>query len=124
AGSLDAPVDDEVRDMDVLRAELAREALREATQRELADGKGRGLGIALDARGSAGEEKRAAPALHHALERRLGDEKAAIGAHDHRLEHFGALEIEERSAHAVARVVDDEIRRVDGGEERLDLRGI
>src|SRR2546421_11944269 len=88
AGALDAAVDDEVRDMDVLRTELAREALREAAQRELAHGEGRRLGVALHAGGGAGKEKRAATTLDHAFERRLRDEEAPIGADDQCLEYF------------------------------------
>src|SRR5436190_2038702 len=55
AGFADAAIDDEVRDVDVLRPELAREALRQAAQGELRHGEGRRLGVALDAGGRAGE---------------------------------------------------------------------
>src|SRR5689334_23485146 len=41
----DGPVDDEMADMDVLRRELAGEALREAAQAEFAHGKRRRAGV-------------------------------------------------------------------------------
>src|SRR5712691_6156124 len=50
ARSLDAAIDDEMRDMDVLRRQLARHALGEAAQTELAHRERCRVGIALDAR--------------------------------------------------------------------------
>src|SRR5438552_1712166 len=48
--ALDAAVDHDVRHVDALRVKLARQALREPAQRELAHGEGRRLGVALHAR--------------------------------------------------------------------------
>src|SRR5439155_18592337 len=79
---LDAAVDDEMGDMNVLWRELARHALRQAAQSELAHRKGSRIDVALDARRSAGEQDRAAAAAQHLPSRRLPDEKAAITA-DH-----------------------------------------
>src|SRR6266446_8269210 len=74
----DPAVDDEVRDVDSLRRELPRHALREAAQRELPHRERRRFGVALYARGRAGEEHGARPAGEHALRRALSYEKARI----------------------------------------------
>src|SRR6185295_14331765 len=122
--SSDAAVDHEMRDVDALGPHLARQSLRQAAQRELAHGEGRRLGVALDARRGAGEEKAAALPRQHAFQRGLRDEEAAVGRDHQRPAHLVAIELEERPAHAVARVVDHEGRRVDHREQRLDLRGV
>src|SRR5260221_10677555 len=58
-GAANAAVDDEMRDVNALRRQFARHALGKAAQRELAHRERRRLRIALDARGSAGEQDRA-----------------------------------------------------------------
>src|SRR6202030_4278653 len=65
AGPADGAVDDEMADMDVLRRELAGEALRQAAPADLADGEGDRARIAFDARRGAGEEDRAMAARQH-----------------------------------------------------------
>ena len=70
-------VDDEVGDVDALRRQLARHALRQPAQRELAHRERRRLRIALDARRGAGEQDRAVPARQHAPDRLLRDQEAA-----------------------------------------------
>src|SRR5207253_5339928 len=77
AGAADPAVDHDVADMDVLRLQLPRQALREAAQGELAHREGGRAGIALDAGAGAGEQDRAAALLYHALRRRPRDEKPA-----------------------------------------------
>ena len=67
----DAAVDDEVRHVDALRLQLARQRLRQAAQRELAHGERRRLRIALHAGRGAGEEDRALTPRHHAPRRLL-----------------------------------------------------
>ena len=59
ASRTDSAVDDDMRDVDALGRELARHALRESAQRELAHRERRRLREPLDAGRSAGEEHRA-----------------------------------------------------------------
>src|SRR6266404_371812 len=53
---VDAGIDDQVRDVDVLRSELARHRLRHRAQAEFRRGKGGKAGAAAQACGGAGEE--------------------------------------------------------------------
>src|SRR5260370_23931406 len=69
ARRLDTAVDDEMCDVNVLRCKLARHALRQAAQAELAHREGCGVNIALYARRSAGEEDRAVPPRQHRFRR-------------------------------------------------------
>src|SRR5258708_35071150 len=78
ARRLDAAVDDEMRDMDVLRCKLAGHALHQAAQAELAHREGCGVDIALHARRSTREEDRATPLRKHRFRCSLTDEEAAI----------------------------------------------
>ena len=61
----------------------------------------------------------------HALGRLLRHQKAAEGADDERLLDLGRIEFDERTAGAIARVVDDDIGRAerafDIGEELCDV---
>src|SRR5262249_6501953 len=124
----DAAVDHDVSHVDALRRKLARHALGEAAQRELAHGEGRRLGIALDPRGGAGEQDRAVLLRQHAPCRLLGDEEAAIGGHRERLLHVERIELDERTAGAEACVVDHDVGRAAGrveiGEQLLDLAAL
>src|ERR1700732_2448202 len=70
-----APVDDDMADVNALRMQLARHGLREAPQRELSHGEGRGARISLHARGSAGEDNRALAARQHGTRRLLTGKK-------------------------------------------------
>src|SRR5262249_8918525 len=110
----DPAVDHDVSDVDALRRELARHALGEAAQRELAHGEGRRLGIALDPRGGAGEQDRAVLLRQHAPRRLLGDEEAAIGGHRERLLHVERIELHGWTAGAGAVVVEPDCGRRDG----------
>ena len=58
-----AAVDHDLSDMDILWLQLARHALDQSGQTQLAHSKGRGVCIALDACGSSGEQYCSAPAL-------------------------------------------------------------
>src|SRR5262249_31617023 len=62
---VDAGVDDEMRDMDVLRPELPRHALGDGAQAELGARKRRIADAAANARGRAGEEDAALAARQH-----------------------------------------------------------
>src|SRR2546425_6797214 len=90
----DPAVDDEMRDVDTFRRQLARHALREAAQREFAHREGRRVRVALHARRGAGEENRARAARQHAPCRRLADEKPRESADRQRALDF--LRSEER----------------------------
>ena len=57
----DAAIDDDVSDVNALRRKLARHALRQSAQRELAHGERRRLGITLHARRRAGQKDGATP---------------------------------------------------------------
>src|SRR5581483_166427 len=59
-GGVDAGIDDEMRDMDVLRPELARHRLRHRTQAELGAGESGKAAAAAHRGGRAGEEDVAA----------------------------------------------------------------
>src|SRR5262249_18336530 len=117
ARALDAAVDHDVSDVDALRRELARHALGETAQRELAHGEGCRLGIALDPRGGAGEQDCAVLLRQHAPRRLLGDEEAAIGGDGERFLNVERIELDERTAGAKTRVVDHDVGRAEGSIE-------
>src|SRR5712691_11484766 len=70
-------VDHDMRDMNILRGKLARHALRERTQRELAHGERGGLRIGLEARGGPGKQDGAAAVSEHSYRRLLSDQETA-----------------------------------------------
>ena len=125
ARAADAAVDDDMGDMDALRRQFARHALRQAAQREFAHGERRRLRIALDAGRGAGEQDGAVALRQHALGRLLRHQEAAEGADRHRLLDLVGIEFDERAARAVAGIVDDHVGRAEGrfdvGEQLRDL---
>src|SRR6266851_2011441 len=79
-GGVDAGIDDQMRDMDVLRPEFARHRLRHRPQAELGAGKGRKAATAAQARGRASEEDVAlAPRQHQPRRFAPGDEACPAG---------------------------------------------
>src|ERR1700722_19906239 len=62
---VDAGIDNQMRDVDVLRPELARHRLRHRAQSEFGAGKGRKAAATAQRRGRAGEEYIALAAWHH-----------------------------------------------------------
>ena len=110
-GAADAAVDHEVRHMDVLGRQLARHALSQAPEGELAHGEGRRAGVALDAGRGAGEENRSGASLQHRLGGCLADQKTAVAGDPQGLGHPLRIELHERARHALARVVHHHIRR-------------
>src|SRR6476620_823071 len=108
-----AAVDDEMRDMNALRRQFARHALRQSAQREFAHRERRRLRIALDAGGCAGEQDRAMFVGQHPFCRLLRHQEAAEGADGHRLVHICGDQSDEDTARPAAGVVDDYIRRCD-----------
>jgi hypothetical protein len=111
-----------MRDMDVLGRELQGHALRQATQRELAHGEGRGLGIALHAGRSAGEEDAAFASPEHPLGRFARHQKPAIGGDAQRFLHLSRNQLGEGPARAVAGVIDREGGRSQVPVERAEQR--
>src|SRR5258705_4787395 len=108
--ALDAAVDDDVRDMDPLRMQLPRHALREAAERELAHGERCRLRVALDA-GRGPDERDATMLLRqHALDRLLTDQEAAEGRGHQGFLDLGRIELGDRPAGPIARIVDHDLR--------------
>src|SRR5882757_9992509 len=64
-GGIDAGIDDQMRDMDVFGAELARHRLRHRAQAEFGAGKGGKAAAAAQARGRTGEEDVAVATRQH-----------------------------------------------------------
>src|SRR5512143_2667437 len=127
----DAAIDDEMGDMDVLGRQLARHALCQPPQRELAHREGRRLGVALHAGRSAGEEDAAMALLQHAPGGGLRHEEAAIGGDHDRLLDLHRIQLDEGAPGAPARIVDDQIDpaqflvdRVEQGRDILAPAGI
>jgi hypothetical protein len=116
-------VDDEMRDMDALRPELARGALGEAAQGELAHGEGRRQREALDAGGGAGQQDGAAAMRQHAFHRLLRHQEGAVGGDRERLRHRGRIKLGDRSAQPAAGIVDDDVGLADLGVRRLEQAG-
>ncbi len=118
----DAAVDDEVRDMDALRRQFARHALRQPAQRELAHGERRRLGVALDAGRGAGEQDGAVPVRQHALDRLLRHQEAAEGADRDGLRHIGSRKFHEGAARPAAGIVDHHVGCADVALDRFEQR--
>src|SRR5205823_8897083 len=104
-------------DVDALRAELARHALREEAQAPFGGVESGEAGAGAQAARRAGEEDRAAAPRQHAPRRLTADEKAAQAALAP-----GALEILERSLgdRSLSARRGDERHRADRTELRLD----
>ena len=124
----DATVDHDVGDVNALRRKLARHALGQPAQRELAHRERRRLRITLHARRRAGEQDRAVLVRQHSPRRLLGDEERTEGGDVERLLDVGGIEIDERAASAEARIVDHDVGRSEGavdiGEQLVDLRAL
>src|SRR3546814_20833647 len=104
----DAAVDHEMGDMDALRCQFARQALRQAAQRELAHGERGGAGVALDARRSAGEQETAAAVRDHLPGGGLRHEEAAEAGTPKRLFDLRGYDF----GHRTERAIRSEERRV------------
>ena len=78
---VDRAVDHHVRDVDALRPELARHALRQRAQRVLGAGEGGEAGAAAHAGGGAGEQDGAAAARHHGLGDLAAHQEAGEAGH-------------------------------------------
>ena len=109
-GRADAAIHDHMGDMNALRRQFAGHALRKPAQRELAHGERRRLGVTLDARRCAGEQNGACPLRQHAPHSLLRHQEAAERRNGDRFFHLGGIEIDQRTARAVARIIDDGVR--------------
>src|SRR5450432_650471 len=108
---VDAGVDDEMGNMDVLRAEFARGRLGDGPQAKLGAGEGRIAGSAAQARGRAGEEDIAlAPGQHQARGFAAG-EKAGIAGHLPDLPEHALRGIENREVDVGADVENADLER-------------
>src|SRR6266704_973007 len=101
---LDAAVYYEMRDVNVLGLQLTRHALSETAQAEFPHGERCRLGVALDAGGGAREQDRPVAALQHLPRRGLAHQKAAVARHHERLLDLDGIQLDQRSAGAVAGV--------------------
>jgi hypothetical protein len=117
-----------MRDVNALRHQLARGALREAAQRELAHRERRGQREALHARRRACQQNRAVRLRKHAARGLLHRMERAERRYGDGVLDLRRIEFRDRPAHASARVIDDDLRcadaRVGFGEERRHFAGI
>ena len=129
-GRVHAEVDHQVGDVDALRAELARHALRHGPEAELRAGEGGEAGAAAQAGGGAGEDDGAAAARQHQARRLPPGEEARVAGHlPHLAEHpLGGVEDGEVDVGADVEDADLERRGALGlGQEpgdRLLLAGV
>jgi hypothetical protein len=98
-----------VSHVNALRLQLAGQRLGQSTQRELAHGEGRGLGVALDAGRGPGEENRTLHLREHALGRCLRHQEAAKGRDLDCPLHLGGVEIHDGPARPVAGVIEYDV---------------
>ncbi len=80
-GGIDTGIDDQMRDMDVFRPELARHRLRHGAQAKLRAGKGRKAAAAAERRGRASEEDIALASRQHQPRRFAARDKAGPAGH-------------------------------------------
>ena len=98
----DRDVDDDVADVNPLRAELARHRLGDRFEPGLAGGELTKARASAPAGGRAGEQDRARAAPQHASDRFLADQQTAVGAHPPEFLEGLGLEFEERDVLVVA----------------------
>ena len=110
-------------DVDALRREHARHRLGKAPQRELAHGEGGGEGKALHAGGGAREQHGTVLAGQHAPHRLLAHQEGAEGADLDRALHVVRRQVDQRTADAIAGVVDHHVGRTVLGLHRLEETG-
>ena len=116
---VDGAVDHDVGDVDVLRPQLARHALRHRAQPVLAGGEG---GVAVrpaQARRRAGEQDRPAPARDHVARRLAAEQESAVARHLPHLAEHPRRRLGYREAHVRADVIDGD---GDGADLAFDAR--
>jgi hypothetical protein len=123
-GGIDAGVDDEVGDVDVLRRELAGHRLGERAQPGLGRRESRIALAPAQRGGGAGEEDRAAAVRQHAPSRLPPGKEAGEAGHLPHLAEHPLRRVEERELNVGADVEDDQLERgvgIGGGEEAGDV---
>src|SRR5450631_1911085 len=108
---VDAGVDDEMGNVDVLRAKLARGRLGDGPQAKLGTGEGRIAGSAAQARGCAGEEDIALAAGQHQAGGFAAGEKAGIAGHFPDLAEHALGGVENREIDVGADVENADLER-------------
>src|SRR6185369_13405973 len=117
---VDRSVDDDVRDMDVLRAELARHALGERAKRMLGARERAEPCRAAQRRRGAGKQDRPAFARSHAARNRLRRKERREARHLPDLEILARRLVEDAARHVGADVEDVDFDRSDAGLDALD----
>jgi hypothetical protein len=110
-GGVDSGVDDEMRDVDVLWAELARHALRHRAQAGLGAGERRIADAAAHARGRAGEEDAALAAWQHQPGGLAPAEEAGIAGELPDLAKYALRRFQQRKIDVSADVEDADFER-------------
>ena len=111
-------IDNEMGDMDALGPQLARRALRQATQGKLAHRERRGERVALDAGTGAGQQDGALSLRNHPAGGLLDNQKAAKRRYLDRFAHRFRVDLGDRAVRSRAGVVEHDIRRP---EPRVDF---
>src|SRR5229473_1667446 len=108
---VDAGIDDEMRNVDVLRPEFARGRLRNGAQAELGAGESRVAGSAAQARGRPGEEDVALAPWQHEPRCLAAGEKTGIAGHFPDLAEHAFGGVENREVDVCADVEDANLER-------------
>src|SRR5215831_13601360 len=117
-------IDDEMRDVDILRPQFARHCLRDSAQAKFSASERRKAGAATERGGRTGEEDVARPARNHQPSRLAAGEEAGIARHLPHLTEHALGGIEDRKIDVGADVEDADFHRcvlVGVVEERDDL---
>src|SRR5882672_11186170 len=123
-GGIDAGIDDQMGDVDVLRSEFARHRLRHRAQSEFGAGEGRKAAAAAQGGGGAGKEDVAlAPRQHQPRRFATGDKAGPAGHFPHLAEHaVGGLQYGKVDIGADVENADFQRRMLVGViQERRDL---
>src|SRR5262249_55050991 len=121
---VDAGVDDEMRDMDVLRPELPRHALGDGAQAELGARKRRIADAAANARGRAGEEDAALAARQHQAGGFASGQETGVARHLPDLAEHPLGRLEQGKIDVAADVEDADFKRrvsIGGAQEGSDV---
>ena len=106
-----AAVDREMSNMNILRRQFSRHALRKSAQAEFAHREGGRVCISPVTRRCASQKDRPASSLEHETCRRLSYEKSAIAGDKDGLAHGLDVQVDDGpSPAAITRVIDNDIR--------------
>ena len=121
---IDAGIDDQMRDMNVLGTELARHALRDRAQAGLGAGERRIADAAANARGGAGEEDAAFAARQHQPGGFAAGQESGIAAQFPNLAKHAFGRVQQRKIDVAADIEDADFERgmrVGGAQEAGDV---